>query len=76
MRSVSSITLVGLYQEMIVALGLALRIATIILSCIFSMLFSDFRACGSISIPTPPIMSLTEFFHADAEANVHLLPVS
>ena len=44
---------------MIVALGLSLKVATIILGCIFSMLFSDFRACGPISIPTPPIVALT-----------------
>ena len=60
---------------MIAALGLPLNVATIILGCIFSMLFSDFRACGPISIPTHPIMALTEFFHADAETNVHPLPV-
>ena len=41
-----------------------------------SMIFSDFRACGSISISTPPIVALTDFFHADAETNVHPLPVS
>ena len=76
MRSVSSLTLVGLWQEMIVALGLPLKVATIILSCIFSVLFSDFRARGPISIPTPPIVALTEFFHTDAVANVHPLPVS
>ena len=56
---------------MIVALGLPLKVATIILGCIFSMLFSDLRARGPISIPTPPIVELTEFFHADAVANVH-----
>ena len=46
---------------MIVAPGLPLKVATIILECIFCMLFSDFRACGPISIPTPPIMALTVF---------------
>ena len=60
---------------MIVALGLPLKVATIILGCIFSMLFRDFRACGPISIPTPPIVALTEFFHADTVASVHPLPV-
>ena len=40
------------------------------------MLLSDFRARGSISMPTPPIASLTEFFHVDTEINVYLLPVS
>ena len=76
MRSLSSLTLVELLQEMIVALGLPLKVAAIILGCIFSMLFSDFRAHGPISILTLHIVVLTEFFHADAEANVHPLPVS
>ena len=57
-------------------LGLSLNVATIILGCIFSVLFSDFRTGGPISIPTPRIVALTEFFHADAETNVHPLPVS
>ena len=60
---------------MIVTLRLPLNVATIILGCIFSMLFSDFRARDSIIIPTPPIVVLTEFFHADAVTNVHPLPV-
>ena len=42
--------------------GVAFKVATITLGCIFSMLFSDFRACGPISIPTS-IGALTEFFH-------------
>ena len=61
---------------MIVALGLPLKVATIILGCIFSMLFGDFRARGLISIPTPTIMALIEFFHADAVASAHPLLVS
>ena len=61
---------------MIVALGLPLNVATIILGCIFSMLFCDFRVRDPISIPTPFIAVLTEFSHADAETNVHPLPVS
>ena len=61
---------------MIVVLELPLNVATIILSCIFSMLFSDFRARGPISIPTLAIAALTEFFHADVGTNVHSLPVS
>ena len=61
---------------MIVALGLPLNVATIILGCIFLMLFSDFRAHGPISILTPLIEALTEFFHADTETNVYPLPVS
>ena len=61
---------------MIVALGLPLKVATIILGCIFSIPFSVFRACGPIRIPTPPIVELIEFFYADAVASVHPLPVS
>ena len=61
---------------MIVVLGLPLNVATIILSCIFSMLFCNFRAHGPISITTPPIAALIEFFYLDAEINVHSLPVS
>ena len=76
MSSVSSLTLVGLKQEMIVALGLPLKVATIILGSIFSLLFSDFRTRGPISIPTLPIVALTAFFHADAVASVHPLPES
>ena len=60
---------------MIVALGLPLTVATIILGCIVSMLLSDFNALP-ISIPTPTTMALTEFFHADTVASVHPLPVS
>ena len=60
---------------MIVALGLPLKVATIVLDYIFSVLLSDFWDRGPISIPTPPIVALTEFFHADAETNVHQLPV-
>ena len=61
---------------MIVALGLPLKVATIILGCILSMLFSDFKALGPISIPTPLIVALTDFFHGDTVASVHPLPVS
>ena len=75
MRSVSSLTLVRL-KQMIVGLGLPLNMATIILGCIFSVLLSDFMARGPISIPTPPIVALTEFFHADTGTNVYPLPVS
>ena len=53
-----------------------LKVATVIIGCIFSMLFSDFRARGPISIPTPPIVALIEFFHEDLVANVQPLPVS
>ena len=61
---------------MIVALGLPLKVATIILGCILSMLLSDFNALGPISMPTPPTKTLTEFLHADTVASVHLLPMS
>ena len=61
---------------MIVVQGLLLNVGTIILSCIFSMLLSDFRTQGLRSIPTPPMMALTEFSHAGAEINVHPLPES
>ena len=39
------------------------------------MLLNDW-ACGSISILIHPIKALIEFFHADAEKNVYVLPVS
>ena len=61
---------------MIVALGLRLKVATIILGCILSKLLSDFKALVPISIPTPPTDALTEFFHVDTVASVHPLPVS
>ena len=34
------------------------------------MLFCVFRAVGPISIPTPPTVALTEFFHADWLASI------
>ena len=40
------------------------------------MLLSVFNALGPISIPIPPNVALIEFFHADTEASIHLLPVS
>ncbi len=61
---------------MIVALGLPLNVAFIILGFILSMILSVFNALGPISIPTPPTVALTEFFHADTVARVHPLPVS
>ena len=61
---------------MIVALGLPLNVVAIILGCILSILFSVFNALGPISIPAPPTVALTEFFHADTVASVHPLPVS
>ena len=61
---------------MIVALGLPLKVAAIILVCIFSMLFSVFNALGPISNPTPPTAVLTEFFHADTVTSDQPLSVS
>ena len=46
---------------MVVALGLPLKVSTIILGCIFSMLSCGFRLPSLISIPTPTIVALTEF---------------
>ena len=40
------------------------------------MLLSVFNALCPMSIPTPPAIALTEFFHADTVASVHPLPVS
>ena len=63
---------------MFVALGLTLNATTIILGCILLMRISDFRSRGPISLPTPSIVALPELFQADADAdtNVHLLPLS
>ena len=61
---------------MIDALGLPLKVATNIFGYILSIPFCIVRACGPISIPTPPIVALTEFFHANELASVHPLPVS
>ena len=61
---------------MIFALGLPLKVAAIILGCIFSMPFSVFNALGPISNPTPPTAALTEFFNADTVTSYHPLPVS
>ena len=61
---------------MIVVLGLPLKVAAIILGCIFSRLFRDFKARGPINIPTPCIVVLKEFFLANAGAGVYPLPVS
>ena len=61
---------------MIVALGLLLKVAAIILGCIFSMLFSVINALGPISQLTPPTAALTEFFNADTVTSDHPLPVS
>ena len=61
---------------MIVTLGLPLNVAAIILDSILLMLLGVFNALGPISIPTPPTVALTEFFHADTVASVHPLSVS
>ena len=61
---------------MIVALGLPLKVAAIILGCIFSILFSVYNALGPISNPIPPTAALTEFFPADTVTSDHPLPVS
>ena len=61
---------------MISALGLPLKVAAIILGCIFLTLLSVFNALGPISNPTPPTAALTEFFHADTVTSDHPLPVS
>ena len=61
---------------MIFTLGLPLKVATIILGCILSIDLTLFNALGPISIPTPPTVALTEFFHADTVASVHPSPVS
>ena len=60
---------------MIVALGLPLNVAVIILGWILSMLLSVFIALGPISIPTLPTVALSEFFQADTGVSVHPLPV-
>ena len=61
---------------MIVALELLLKVATIIHGCIFSMLFSGFRARGPINIPTHSIVAMIGFFDADAVACIHPLAES
>ena len=73
---VSLLALVGLLHKVIVVLELLLNVATIIFGCIFSMLLSDFRVQGLKNIPTPPVITLTEFFCTDPEINVHPLQVS
>ena len=40
------------------------------------MLLSDFRARGLRSIPTLTTTELTEFLPADADSNIHPLPIS
>ena len=57
LRSILSLVLVGL--EMIVVIGLPLNVATVLLGWIFSILYSDFRARGPISILTPPMTFVT-----------------
>ena len=50
-----------------------LNVAHIIFSWIFSMLFSNFKAQRPRSIPISLMVALTEFFHVDADTNVHPL---
>ena len=47
--------------------------AHIILSWVLSKIFSNFKAQGLTSIPTPP---MTEFFYVHDKINVQLLLVS
>ena len=70
----SALILVDLLLDTIVVLGFLLIEAHIILSWIFSMLFTDFKTGKLRSITTPPVEILTGFFHADADRNVHSLP--
>ena len=39
------------------------------------MLISDFKAQGLRNIRTPPMMTLTKFFHVDVETKIHPLTV-
>jgi len=50
---------------MIVVIRLPLKLAMRILGSISSMTFKALRAIGLSSIPTPPIVALTVFFHVD-----------
>ena len=68
--------LVVLLQEMIIVQGLLLNEAHIFLRWFLSMLFRDLKAPKLKNIPTLPMMVLSAFFHADAETNIHPLPVS
>ena len=43
---------------------------------VFFLLLSDFKIWGLRNIPMVPIAALTMFFYADAETNIHSLPVS
>ena len=69
--SVSSLVLMGLWQEMFAVQGLLLNEAHIILGWVHSMLFCDFWAWLLRSISTSSVVALREFFHADANTNVH-----
>ena len=57
----------------IIVQGLSLNVTPTILGCISSMLFSDFKTRELKNIPSPPVASLTEFFHADTDTNIHQL---
>ena len=71
-RSVSSLALVGLQQEMVVVQGLPLNEPHIILSQILSMLISDFKAQGLKSIPTP--FGLVSLFNGISTFVGYLMP--
>ena len=62
--------------QIIVFVGFPLKSAIMILGVISSILLRDLYACGLSSIPTPPIVELIEFFHAEAEMNHQPFPIS
>ena len=72
---ISSQVLVRLLQETTITQGLPLKVAHIILGRVLSMLLSDFKVGKLRIISTPPMATLTEFFHADRETNIHPLLV-
>ena len=55
---------------------LPLNVSHIILSWNPLLLLSDFKVQRLRSVPTPPVVVYTEFFHTDAETNIHPLLVS
>ena len=61
---------------MVVVCGLPLKVAMTILELIFSMLLTDRIAIGLRRMPTPPMVELVEFFHAEADIKVQPLPQS
>ncbi len=76
MMSVSYLAyLASVLQDRIAVFGLQLNQTHIIIGWILSIIFSDLQARRLRSIPSPLIVSLRVFFHADAAAYVHLLLV-